>query len=80
MGFFGWLLKKSWVSDVRLSMMMVGHTHEDIDAAFKLVVDKWKQWGCVLSPDDFEKMLRDSIPDGSGYSLTDQYIYRYKVL
>ena len=38
LGFFGWILKKGWVIEVRLSMMMVGHTHEDIDQLFGVVV------------------------------------------
>ena len=42
-------------------MMMPGHTHEDIDACFKLIVDLWKRWGCVLSPAQFDRMLREAI-------------------
>ena len=41
--------------------MMVGHTHEDIDAMFKLIVDLWKRWGAVHSPEEFMNMLEAAI-------------------
>eukprot|EP00965_Chrysotila_dentata_P005871 193158-Pleurochrysis_carterae.AAC.1 len=42
-GFFGWLIKLAFVKEVRLSMMMVGHTHEDIDAVFRRVSEYWSR-------------------------------------
>ena len=43
-------------------MMMVGHTHEDIDALFKLIVALWRRQRHVLCPVDFARMLQDAIP------------------
>eukprot|EP00965_Chrysotila_dentata_P142574 4712629-Pleurochrysis_carterae.AAC.1 len=49
-----------WVKEVRLAMMMVGHTHEDIDALFRRVAEYWSGKGKVLTPYDFFKYLRES--------------------
>ena len=62
LGFFAWCIKRGWVREVRLSMMMVGHTHEDIDAMFKLVVELWRRKRRVLSPADFAALLKESVP------------------
>ena len=58
LGFFAWMILKGWVKEITVSMMMVGHTHEDIDAVFKRIVEEWKRQGKVLCPDDFYQMLR----------------------
>ena len=62
LGFFAWVIKQGWVTEVRVSMMMVGHTHEDIDALFKLIVELWRRLRRVLSPSDFHQMLQEAIP------------------
>eukprot|EP00965_Chrysotila_dentata_P079724 2629730-Pleurochrysis_carterae.AAC.1 len=43
LGFFAWAINKGWVEEVYASMMMVGHTHEDINAIFKRIVDQWRE-------------------------------------
>eukprot|EP00965_Chrysotila_dentata_P050726 1681373-Pleurochrysis_carterae.AAC.1 len=45
LGFFAWLVKLGWVKEVRLPMMMVGHTHEDIDALFRRIAEYWARQG-----------------------------------
>ena len=61
LGFFGWVLKQGWCKEIQVSMMMVGHTHEDIDAMFRLIQDRWKRRGCVLSVDAFKELLREAV-------------------
>ena len=61
LGFCAWLIKRGWVKEVHLSMMMVGHTHEDIDAIFKLIQDLWRRLGFVLTPQDFFRMIGDAV-------------------
>ena len=51
-----------------------GHTHEDIDAVFKLIHDLWKEWRCVLSPKDFEKMLREGV---AGFAHARMHVHAY---
>ena len=62
LGFFAWVIKQGWVHEVRISMMMVGHTHEDIDALFKLIVELWRRLRRVLSPADFHQLLQEAVP------------------
>ena len=52
-------------------MMMVGHTHEDIDAIFKLVVMLWRRLRRVLSPADFVQLLSDSIPNAVVHAMVE---------
>eukprot|EP00965_Chrysotila_dentata_P096720 3196610-Pleurochrysis_carterae.AAC.2 len=61
-GFCGWLVKRGWVKEVQLDMMLPGHTHEDIDAVFRCIYDYWKKRGVVLNPYEFKKMLRKACP------------------
>ena len=42
--------------------MMVGHTHEDIDALFKLIVVLWRRQRHVLCPREFARLLQEAIP------------------
>eukprot|EP00965_Chrysotila_dentata_P258531 6213251-Pleurochrysis_carterae.AAC.4 len=39
MTFFAWMVAIGWVKEVTISMMAPGHTHEDIDALFKRIVE-----------------------------------------
>eukprot|EP00965_Chrysotila_dentata_P070548 2331975-Pleurochrysis_carterae.AAC.1 len=48
---------------------MVGHTHEDIDALFKCVTDKWKSKKKVLAPSAFLRLLEKVIPDATVHSI-----------
>lgn len=57
-GFFAWMVEKGYVKEVTVSFMMVGHTHEDIDALFKRIVTKWLSLGQVLSPRAFLDLLQ----------------------
>ena len=52
-------------------MMMVGHTHEDIDALFKLIVALWRRKGRVLSPDEFSRLLQDAVPTACVHPFLD---------
>jgi len=61
LGFFAWLILQGWVKEISVSMMMVGHTHEDIDAVFKRIVEEWRRRGKVLSPDEFYQLMRDAV-------------------
>ena len=63
LGFFGLLVKLRIVNEVRVSMMMVGHTHEDIDAIFQLISAAWKRARQVLSPSAFTQLLSDAVPN-----------------
>ena len=67
--FFAWLVHLGWVKEAHISMMMPGHTHEDIDAAFGLISDQWRFDGKVLTPSTFKVMLkvRRSVRCASSY-------------
>ena len=52
-------------------MMMVGHTHEDIDALFKLIVALWRRQRRVLSPDEFSRLLQDAVPTACVHPFID---------
>eukprot|EP00965_Chrysotila_dentata_P090972 3003342-Pleurochrysis_carterae.AAC.1 len=58
LGFFAWAILQGWLEEVHLSMMMVGHTHEDIDAIFKRITDQWREKKKVLTPSGFLCMLQ----------------------
>eukprot|EP00965_Chrysotila_dentata_P053693 1781104-Pleurochrysis_carterae.AAC.1 len=51
--FFARLVKIGWLKEVRLSMMMVGHPHEDIDVPFRRIVEYWARRGRVSTPSAF---------------------------
>eukprot|EP00965_Chrysotila_dentata_P135616 4483765-Pleurochrysis_carterae.AAC.2 len=62
LGIFGWLLKLGCVEEVRLSMMMGGHTHEqDIEAIFRCVSEYWKRQAKVLTPSVFLTHVQESV-------------------
>eukprot|EP00965_Chrysotila_dentata_P186435 6156132-Pleurochrysis_carterae.AAC.2 len=70
LGFFGWLVKLGYLKEVRLSMMMVEHNHEDIDAIFRCVSEYWKRKakGAVVHPlveyvHDYSNFFADAIYD-----------------
>ena len=63
LGFFAWLIRHGYIKEARISMMMVGHTHEDIDAIFQLISAAWKRLRAVLSPDAFVRMLQTAVPN-----------------
>eukprot|EP00965_Chrysotila_dentata_P061769 2045806-Pleurochrysis_carterae.AAC.1 len=58
LAFFTWMVAVGWVKEVTISMMALGHTHEDIDALFKRIVEPWKQLGHVLTLKGFKTMLQ----------------------
>eukprot|EP00965_Chrysotila_dentata_P219823 6191371-Pleurochrysis_carterae.AAC.1 len=60
-GFAAWTVESRWVEEVTLSMMEVGHTHEDIDAVFRRITQCWQRLGYVLSYSMFLNMLQDGI-------------------
>ena len=62
LAFFAWMVAVGWVKVVTISMMAPGHTHEDIDALFKRIVERWKQLGHVLTPKGFKTMLQVCAP------------------
>eukprot|EP00965_Chrysotila_dentata_P125392 4145938-Pleurochrysis_carterae.AAC.1 len=76
LGFFGWLIKLGFVKEVRLSMMMIGHTHEDIDAIFRCVSDKWSRRGKCLAPSVFLTYLSSAIPGSVVHPLVE-YVQNY---
>eukprot|EP00965_Chrysotila_dentata_P129432 4278678-Pleurochrysis_carterae.AAC.1 len=45
LAFFAWMEAVGWGKEVTISMMATGHTHEDIDALFMRIVERWKQLG-----------------------------------
>eukprot|EP00965_Chrysotila_dentata_P149233 4928506-Pleurochrysis_carterae.AAC.1 len=62
LAFFAWMVAVGWVKEVTISVMTPGHTHEDIDAPFKRIVERWKQLGHVLIREVFKTMLQVSAP------------------
>eukprot|EP00959_Pyramimonas_sp_CCMP1952_P084096 1758720-Pyramimonas_sp.AAC.1 len=38
--------------------MDVGHTHEDIDAVFRVISQRWQRDGYVLTPSGFRNMVK----------------------
>eukprot|EP00965_Chrysotila_dentata_P140174 4633846-Pleurochrysis_carterae.AAC.1 len=42
--------------------MLVGHTHEDIDAVFRRIYEMLKKKGGCLNPYKFKQMLKKAIP------------------
>lgn len=77
LGFFAWLVLIGWVKEVQLSMMMVGHTHEDIDALFKRITEHWRKIHYVLTPDSFMQCLQAAIPDATIHPLVE-YVHDWK--
>eukprot|EP00965_Chrysotila_dentata_P029893 995118-Pleurochrysis_carterae.AAC.1 len=57
-------------------MMMVGHTHEDIDALFRRVAENWSRQGKVLTPYDFFAYLHASVESTPVYPLVE-YVHDY---
>ena len=57
-GFFAWMIELGWVEEVTVSMMEVGHTHEDIDSVFRQIVQKWQDRRKVLTPSGFLALLQ----------------------
>ena len=41
---------------------------------FKLIHDLWKEWRHVLAPNDFEKMLRESV---KGFAHAHMHVHAY---
>jgi len=58
MGFLAWMVLMGYIEEAELSMMMPGHTHEDIDAAFRVIAEHFYQLGMILTVDDFMAQLR----------------------
>eukprot|EP00965_Chrysotila_dentata_P250723 6209613-Pleurochrysis_carterae.AAC.2 len=56
-----WIVENGWVEEVTVSMIEVGHTHEDIDAVFRRITQCWLRLGYVLLPSTFLAMLKDGI-------------------
>eukprot|EP00965_Chrysotila_dentata_P110174 3640990-Pleurochrysis_carterae.AAC.7 len=52
-------------------MMLVGHTHEDIDALFKLISTHWRKIDKVLNPVSFMHMLKDAISGASVHPIVE---------
>eukprot|EP00965_Chrysotila_dentata_P003335 108809-Pleurochrysis_carterae.AAC.1 len=69
-GFFAWANLQGLVEEVHLSMMMVGHTHEDIDAIFKRITDQWREKKKVLTPSGLLCMLQEAIPNATVHPIT----------
>jgi len=57
-------------------MMMVGHTHEDIDALFRRAAEYWRKRGKVLTPSRFMSYLRDAIPGARIHEML-KYVRNY---
>eukprot|EP00965_Chrysotila_dentata_P013769 456835-Pleurochrysis_carterae.AAC.1 len=57
-------------------MMMVGHTHENIDALFRRVAEYWSRKGMVLTPYDFFAFLRASVESTTVHPLVE-YVHGY---
>eukprot|EP00965_Chrysotila_dentata_P254658 6211951-Pleurochrysis_carterae.AAC.2 len=76
LGFFAWLVKIGWVKEVRLSMMMVGHTHEDIDALFRRIAEYWARQGIVRTPSAFQNYLKVAIPGAKVHPLVE-YVHDF---
>eukprot|EP00965_Chrysotila_dentata_P189358 6173276-Pleurochrysis_carterae.AAC.4 len=77
LGFFAWLVKLGWVKEVRISMMMVGHTHEDIDALFRRIAEYWARKGKVGTPSAFQRYLRAAVPGAVVHDLVE-YVHDFK--
>eukprot|EP00965_Chrysotila_dentata_P180348 5954376-Pleurochrysis_carterae.AAC.1 len=56
--------------------MMVGHTHEDIDAIFRCVSDYWSRRGKCLAPSVFLTYLSSAIPGSVVHTLVE-YVHNY---
>eukprot|EP00965_Chrysotila_dentata_P122993 4065112-Pleurochrysis_carterae.AAC.1 len=52
-------------------MMMVGHTHEDIDALFRRIAEYWARQGRVSTPSAFMRYLREAIPSSTVHPLVE---------
>eukprot|EP00965_Chrysotila_dentata_P096076 3174056-Pleurochrysis_carterae.AAC.1 len=57
--------------------MMVGHTHEDIDALFRRIADYWARKGKVGSPSAFQQYLREAVPGAVVHPLVE-YVHDFK--
>eukprot|EP00965_Chrysotila_dentata_P001005 32896-Pleurochrysis_carterae.AAC.1 len=52
------MIKRGWIKKAEIDMMLVGHTHEDIDAVLRRIYELWKKKGGCLSPYAFKEMLQ----------------------
>eukprot|EP00965_Chrysotila_dentata_P224706 6194338-Pleurochrysis_carterae.AAC.1 len=77
LSFFGWLITLGYVKEVRLSMMMAGHTHEDTDAIFRCVSDYWSRQGNCSTPSVFLTYLSASTIPGSVVHSLVEYVNDY---
>eukprot|EP00965_Chrysotila_dentata_P214814 6188401-Pleurochrysis_carterae.AAC.1 len=39
LGLCAWSIKRGWIKEAEIDMMLVGHTHEDIDAVFRRIYE-----------------------------------------
>eukprot|EP00965_Chrysotila_dentata_P234325 6200101-Pleurochrysis_carterae.AAC.1 len=76
LGFYGGLIKLGYVKEVGLSMMMVGHTHEDIDSIFRRVSEYWKRQKKVHTPSVFLTYLSNSVQGAVVHPLVE-YVHDY---
>eukprot|EP00965_Chrysotila_dentata_P056702 1880692-Pleurochrysis_carterae.AAC.1 len=56
--------------------MMVGHTHEDIDAIFRCISEYWKRKAKVLTPSVYLTYLRDSVEGAVIHDLVE-YVHDF---
>eukprot|EP00965_Chrysotila_dentata_P250696 6209603-Pleurochrysis_carterae.AAC.1 len=50
LGLCVWFIKRGWIKEAKIDMMLVGHTHKDIAAVFRRIYEMWKKKGGCLNP------------------------------
>jgi hypothetical protein len=59
-GLLAWMIRCGYVEEVELSMMPVGHTHEDIDQAFRVISEHLRRMRFVGTIGEYLKAIRES--------------------
>ena len=61
----GELVRDGYIAQAELCMMLVGHTHEDIDAMFRFIADALRKQGLVRTIDEFVAATKNTFRDQS---------------
>ena len=82
LAFIGYLVQMKIFNKVKVSFMIVGHTHEDIDQRWSTIGKYFvREKEEILSVPDFTQALKDSFKkDGSKPKCIEQILYCYNTL
>ena len=59
-GTLAWMVLKDLVHQVEVAMLPVGHTHEDIDQAFRIIAEALRCAGFVPTLDNYKRIIAEA--------------------